>query len=924
MTFPVTPNPIRAELLLSGGWLDITALGYVRDGLSIIRGRSDEQASVSPAKANITINNRNGNFSPRNPSGPYYGQIGRNTRLRIGVTGPTTYLNCDGTTGAYASTPDTAALDNAGDIDLRVDMSLSDTWGWGYNLLGRFDDVNNKACYLLWILNGQLVFCWSSDGVTVGTATSNATIPPVGARNTRIAVRVAVDINNGSGSSTFTFYTAPNMAGSWTQFGDVMFAPVITGIFAGSGLPLRVGACVGNLGLPGPHGQIYAAQVRNLSGTLVANPDFTAQSSGATSFTDSTGLVWTTPGTADITNIIPRFVGEIGSFPQKWDTSERDAWCAVEAGGILRRLGQGNSPLRSSFYGGVMGHRTTDLVAYWPMEDGAASTQFASAVAGAPAMVFQLSAPTLSSSSVFVASAPAPVMIDCQGYGKVRKYAATQNIQFRALIMIPTGTPSGQALFEVWTTGNQRRWVVTYVTGGTGNLSVTMYDAAGVQQYTSGTVGWGVPILDQPTMFHFAITSVILGSTTQYTLATLRQSDGAGAQFSVVVGGNSPAVDYVILNPAGGLGQTVMAHVHVRNAIDSIFTMIGPLNAWNGERAVSRMRRVCADAGIPMNTVGRGTQSALMGPQPIKTVVEIVTECAVADMGILHESKDCLGIEYRTMDGLLNQSPAVVLSYSGGMITDITPLDDDSATRNEITVTRSNGSSVSMTSATGPLSDANPPIGVGAYQDSQTLNLYGDIYVADQAGWRLRLGTVDEPRYPSTVVALESAAVVAGPTIRAALLQLDPGDVVQVADTPAWIPPGGLSQVVQGYTETLEPNSHRLALNLSPASPWRSGMVMTPTGWTGIVSRVDTEGTTLSTGYSSGATSLTLAVTGAAWDPAAVPFDVMCSGERMTVTAITGAYPAQVLTVTRSVNGVVKSLPSGASVNVAETAYVTL
>jgi hypothetical protein len=69
----------------------------------------------------------------------------------------------------------------------------------------------------------------------------------------------------------------------------------------------------------------------------------------------------------------------------------------------------------------------------------------------------------------------------------------------------------------------------------------------------------------------------------------------------------------------------------------------------------------------------------------------------------------------------------------------------------------------------------------------------------------------------------------------------------------------------------------------------------------------------------SGATSMQVDTTNAAsplWTTSAgdFPFDVVVSGERMTVTNITGASSPQTFTITRSVNGVVKAQSAGADV----------
>src|SRR3546814_11755856 len=68
-----------------------------------------------------------------------------------------------------------------------------------------------------------------------------------------------------------------------------------TSIFSGSS-PLTVGRNDASAGL---NGTVFHARVYNSAGVVVANPDFTANS-GAGSFTDSEGLVWTVGSAARI------------------------------------------------------------------------------------------------------------------------------------------------------------------------------------------------------------------------------------------------------------------------------------------------------------------------------------------------------------------------------------------------------------------------------------------------------------------------------------------------------------------------------------------------------------------------------------------------------------------------------------------------
>ncbi|MFF7947029.1 hypothetical protein [Streptomyces griseorubiginosus] len=86
-----TGDAVTVELLVAGEWIDLSAAGYVlvRDDNGQIRitygTTGGEGSQTERATATLQLKNTDGRFSPRNPSGPYYGLIGRNTPMRISV-----------------------------------------------------------------------------------------------------------------------------------------------------------------------------------------------------------------------------------------------------------------------------------------------------------------------------------------------------------------------------------------------------------------------------------------------------------------------------------------------------------------------------------------------------------------------------------------------------------------------------------------------------------------------------------------------------------------------------------------------------------------------------------------------------------------------------------------------------------------------
>lgn len=76
-TFEIETSP--------GVWTDITTDVRQSAGVTITRGRSDEQSQAQPQRMSFTLNNRTGKFSPRNPLSPLYGSVGRNIPVRCKI-----------------------------------------------------------------------------------------------------------------------------------------------------------------------------------------------------------------------------------------------------------------------------------------------------------------------------------------------------------------------------------------------------------------------------------------------------------------------------------------------------------------------------------------------------------------------------------------------------------------------------------------------------------------------------------------------------------------------------------------------------------------------------------------------------------------------------------------------------------------------
>lgn len=81
-------EPVVVEMWVRGAWIDITSYCMVRDDsgrIDITSGIRTEGSQADYAVGQLQLRNQDGRFSPRNPGGPYYGAIGRNTPMRVSV-----------------------------------------------------------------------------------------------------------------------------------------------------------------------------------------------------------------------------------------------------------------------------------------------------------------------------------------------------------------------------------------------------------------------------------------------------------------------------------------------------------------------------------------------------------------------------------------------------------------------------------------------------------------------------------------------------------------------------------------------------------------------------------------------------------------------------------------------------------------------
>ena len=170
---------------------------------------------------------------------------------------------------------------------------------------------------------------------------------------------------------------------------------------------------------------------------------------------------------------------------------------------------------------------------------------------------------------------------------------------------------------------------------------------------------------------------------------------------------------------------------------------------------------------------------------------------------------------------------------------------------------------------------------MGRYAKQVTLSLYADEQCEGLAAWRVHLGTWDEARFPTLTV--DARAVV---DQLPEVAQLDVGDVIKVTGVPTKHSFNDLYLLVMGYTEVLNLFRWQVTFNCVPYGPWMTAVVGE--------ARADTSGSTLEVAATDTATTLQVVNEAAPWArsedyPGDFPMDILVDGERMTLTAVTGA-----------------------------------
>jgi hypothetical protein len=659
---------------------------------------------------------------------------------------------------------------------------------------------------------------------------------------------------------------------------------------------------------------------------------------------------------------VVEFDGEIETWAQRWEQrTDVDKWVVVTAYGISRRLNRPGvqAPELSAL---ARAYRSTGtmaagLLAYWSLEDEVDADAPASGVTGLGPLTLRTGVTMGASRDQQNGSLP---------YAVLDGSVATALTAAFVDVTLPTST-AGFFAFGATFKGTMPRPSVAkaviyqgarvyFATGAITDAQINIYAKWTGTAFDTTNCGVDI-VLTGGTSFGSVIGGVgtfnLFDGLAHDIQVRIRQSgadvigelwidgilaDDATSTTKTLGAPNLLVGPYVSIGALGGTTvdaiDTTLGFGHFAiNTSSSVGTLHDAATGHVGETAADRIERVFTEDGIPITIVGTAAESELMGPQVPASLLSIVGNCVEVDQGLLYDTRDSLGITYRTIGDLYNQAVALplVMNAGGHVAHPLYPVTDTQNTLNDATVERFQGGKSRVQQLTGPRNVSEPtvdPQGVGRYPRRFRLYLAADSQTGSQAGWRVHVGTSTDARYPSIRLDLSAMALAGLTALKAAAATLDPGDRLTIANLPATAGPDAADQLMLGYTHEIGPHSWVMTLNAGAASPYEVFELESTTGNRGRISPAPGKTTvnealdTTETGVD--IVSVTQRFIDSATYPTMFPFDVIIGGERMTVTAITGTGLTQTMTVVRSVNGIVKAHSAGAAVALFRPAVLAL
>lgn len=779
-------------------WTDVTDFVEAAQGIEITRGRQDEFGVVQPSRLTLTLDNKDGRFTPENTAGAYYPNVKKGRPIRVTVADFIVATN-------LVTTPKntTPATNFPANWAVQANQAIT-----GHPLGFTVGATTAPTAGFVGVTN-EITALYDVDGLAASATKRHVGLWVRSVRDANAALYMNPDYAGTVKSTSMT-------AGVWTW---------VTTAAAGSGYPvLSVTVAVGNTNATD---QVAIAGVV----ATTSAPAVASYFDGDTAANGPTLHRWTGAANASTSQrygaASTRFVGFVDEWPVEWpDEQTSYAWSRVTAASRTARMGTA-AELRSIVEEEVLYEPSATNFArlYFPLGEpqGATRAGNKSRFRQEPAVVTQLGAGgtldfgTGTGPSTDGLSAPTFTRVD-ESNGKYLLCPLNPND-------IGASTVVGLEAFVTATAANQVAVALGVKGGGhlsigvnaTGNVFSRIADTDSTfQQVTSAAT------VSDGSTHHIAARYSWNSGTSQLTQTLI--VDGvslSGAAFAwpsssgnafppydvFTIGGQTPSA--LSLGPYNG----VIAHAAVLidpTTPDLDRHRLAGTTGFAGERSDQRIARLARLAGIPTAEVSveTGLSTSIAHTDTTgKTPLALMREVEATEQGLLFDGRDGV-LSFHARSHRYGAPTAFTLDVAAQELeAGLSPKLDDQKLINDVTASRAGGLTTRVT-------DSASTNEYGFYRQSPQLLTTSDNEVQALADWLVNRYANPRVTIPDVQVDLLNTAAAKVPT----LLTADLGTRFTITGLPATAPAPSVDLFIEGTTERIGATGYTIGFNTSPAA----------------------------------------------------------------------------------------------------------
>lgn len=497
-----------------------------------------------------------------------------------------------------------------------------------------------------------------------------------------------------------------------------------------------------------------------------------------------------------------RFVGFVDEWPVEWEGTEEYAKATIRASSRLARLGLG-AKLRSSIEAEILSARP---VRYWTLGDpsGATVAEESSGSGGAP---LQATGP---GAEVAFGNATGPStdgLTAAEFFGTaIASSAQTLNADI---------SDAGVARGLRSTVLTSQAWPSDFVT-----LTADVSVALRVSALGEAIADLGGTTLVGPVVNDGATHDMVLvwDATTAWLVV-----DGAIVDTdSSATRPTTPATRVVV----GANFEGTLSHVAVWDTDGSLTTShaqaqaAGVASGFAGDTTDERLSRILGWAGVASTeiTTDPGSESMTYQQTTGQSVVDALRECESTEGGVLFDGRDGRVTFHSRSRRYLATTAATLDMASQHVGSDFSPKLDRTALTNDVEVSNPTTEEKARKVDTA----SRDEYGTATSSATSVATTYDALQ--QKAAWLVASYAEPRTRVPSlTVDVLAHQGLT--PSAQT-LLGLTVGDLLAVTNAPTQADTTDQAYFVEGYTETIGPQSYSITFNLSPTYPTLSTFVL--------------------------------------------------------------------------------------------------